>query len=54
MQENLFQTVEVEIVDDNVSGEPDQLFELELQSVPVDVQVARGVTTIVIDDDDRE
>ncbi len=40
--------------DDAVSGEPDQLYDLELQNLPTDVMLSQGTATVVIDDDDRE
>lgn len=53
-QTNLAQFVQVEILDDDVSGEPDQLYDLNIINVPSGVLLGRDVTTIVIDDDDRE
>ena len=40
--------------DDAVSGEPDQLYDLELQNIPADVMLSQGTATIVIDDNDRK
>ena len=51
LQNNLQQIVPVQIVNDSVSGEPDQEYDLSLSEEPSDVEVTPyRLTTIVIED----